>query len=425
MRWPFILSLFFLLGAGLLTFFNILNGASTGTLLNRWYWLEADTNGIPGAHDRTRWTSYNSCGVQNGHNHDCTSSSAAYPASPAYNFDTTVNVPPGLKSRKGRDFYLTKVGWAFLLLALLFILLALLPTMLSFCLPKVTAVSWLSSISPLVALMFSILAASLLTAGYVRVRNSFRNDGRSASVNPTQIAFLWTTVALLILSSAFGSVDCCSALFDKRKHERYSDHYGGEESSHGTYGNDYVHEKNPAEEEPVKRGFFGRKKRLNNPGYDLDTEANPTGNVTGTNTAVAAPDTVDYARSAPSNDIPVSTGAPGSGMGSTGLGVGAASAAAGAALGVGANAVGKSAENKNYGTTDTTGVGYDSKDTAAAAKGYSSTTGATSDYTKSSKENYVSSTGGAPYPSESLDSTTKDISSAPYPKDTPLTNEGT
>lgn len=248
MRWPYFISLVALLGAGLLLFFNILCGSTTATPINKWYWLEAGTESIPGAHPVTRWTSYNSCGVSNGHNVDCTDSSPAYPMSPASNFDTTEGVPEGLQSRKGTTYYLSKTGWAFLLIGLLFTLLALIPNLFSVCLPSMRLLTGTLEVFTILALLFIALSASLLTAGYVKARNSFRDAGHSTSLGRTMLAFIWSSVFLLAVASLvniFG-IFTRNKMTDREK--KYTDNYDITSSNH-TYGNDYSGEK------PKKKTF--------------------------------------------------------------------------------------------------------------------------------------------------------------------------
>lgn len=261
MRWPYILSLLALLGAGLLLFFNILCGASTSSVLGQFYWLQADTSGISGAHPTTRWTNYDSCGVRNGRNYDCSSKQAGYPMSPRANFGQSSGIPSGLSSRKGITYYLSRVGWAFLLLGLLFTILALLPVAVSFCIPGLSILGIGSNFATNAALLFTVLSACLLTAAYVKARNAFRSDGRQTSLGKKMFAFIWTSVFLLFLSSLFSGVGCIGSMFGKRREKkRYSDNY--DSSSHETYGNNYVQEKRN-DPEQGRGGFFSRKNRQN------------------------------------------------------------------------------------------------------------------------------------------------------------------
>jgi hypothetical protein len=266
-----------LIGAGLLLFFNILCGASTSTPLNEWYWLEAQTGSIPGAQANTRWTNYNSCGVSNGKNVDCSSSSAAYPMSPVSNFGTTEGVPAGLQSKHGVTYYLSKVGWAFLLIGLLFTLLALIPNFVSLCFPSQIALTTTSGIVPALALLFTALSASLITAGYVKARNAFRDAGSHTSLGRTMIAFIWTSVFLLALSTLFSGVGCFSNFKRKKRDKRYSEN--NEASSHDTYGNDYAGEK-----VKKKRGWFFSKRQkqegIEDAGYAAGLDASRDAGVT-------------------------------------------------------------------------------------------------------------------------------------------------
>lgn len=352
MRWPYLLSLFWLLGASLLLFFNILCGASTGTLLKRWYWLEAGTENIPGAHPVTRWTSYNSCGVENGHNYDCTSSTPGYPVSPALNFKTTDGVPSGLTSRHGVTYYLTKVGWAFLLIGLFFTLLTLIPVLLGFCLPKVSSIGIGSNVSIMLALLFTTLSACLLTAGYVKARNDFRNAGNSTKLGQTMIAFLWTSVFLLFLSSIFSGVGCFAGLMGARreKRDRYSDEYN-DGSSHDTY-----HEKTRK-----RGGFFSRSAKPAEDVEKYDYE----------NTAL---NNQDEAANERISGV-TATSADAAAAGQTGTGAGTIGTAA--AVGAGAGAIG----TKTAGATGGYVPGYSQKGTQP---------------TQTSSNNYASGNPGYP-----------------------------
>lgn len=90
-----IVSLILLAGAVLLQFFIILSGAVDHTPIDKFYFLESSTNGIPGARNPSRWTFWAICGrdPNNGHNGNCGSTVPALPFDPVRNFGTTDNVP--------------------------------------------------------------------------------------------------------------------------------------------------------------------------------------------------------------------------------------------------------------------------------------------------------------------------------------------
>jgi hypothetical protein len=78
-------SLILLAGAILLIFLTLLGGAVDRNPTNQFYFLEAETDAIPGARPLTRWTFWNACGVTPNGRNDCPK------ARPAYPFDLTRN----------------------------------------------------------------------------------------------------------------------------------------------------------------------------------------------------------------------------------------------------------------------------------------------------------------------------------------------
>ncbi|SSD60730.1 uncharacterized protein SCODWIG_02491 [Saccharomycodes ludwigii] len=194
------LILFFILGAGLLTFFTILSGGRSSGTLGKFYWLEADTQNIGNAQNTTRWTNYMSCGYTNGNYHDCSSRMAGYPFSPRDNFNTSANLPSTFVRHRKTYYYLSRVGWAMLLIGLFFILCTLIPSVLALCF-SIPSVLVCSSVFVWLSWFFITLAACLLTACYVKGRNAFQNDNRHAKLGVKNFAFIWTTVALLTISA--------------------------------------------------------------------------------------------------------------------------------------------------------------------------------------------------------------------------------
>ena len=88
-----IVSLILIMGALLLMLLTILGGSVGKNPTNQFYYLEADTSGIPNAADLTRWTTWNACGVTNGRNM-CPKVHPAYAFDPPKNFGTEENIPP-------------------------------------------------------------------------------------------------------------------------------------------------------------------------------------------------------------------------------------------------------------------------------------------------------------------------------------------
>lgn len=225
---PFLL----LAGAALLLFFVLLTGGTEGSVLKNWYWLEADTSQIQGApFQTTRWTSYNVCGVSNGDNTDCSATKAAFPFSPVDNFGTSNGVPQSFIDDRDTYYYLSRIGWAFLLVGLFFTILALFIAPIAMCMTHGIITGGFTTFSSMVALLFTITAACLLTAAYVKGRNAFSDAGYDAHLGVKLFAFLWTAVACLILSSGSLCTLCSlGGLLWRRKNRNYdseSDTYTG------------------------------------------------------------------------------------------------------------------------------------------------------------------------------------------------------
>ena len=99
------LSLLFLLGSGLLTFFVILSGSKTTGVMRHFYWFEADTRGFSGAPSTTRWYNYKWCAYENDKVGSCSGKKADMPFSPKDNFGNSPNLPK--QFRKNRDGIIT------------------------------------------------------------------------------------------------------------------------------------------------------------------------------------------------------------------------------------------------------------------------------------------------------------------------------
>ncbi|KAL9039551.1 MAG: hypothetical protein Q9214_004830 [Letrouitia sp. 1 TL-2023] len=82
-----LVSLLLIAGAILLILLTLIAGGVDKDPTNRFYFLEADTNGLGTARALTRWTFWNACSVVNGRN-ACPKVHAAYPFDPHRNFNT-------------------------------------------------------------------------------------------------------------------------------------------------------------------------------------------------------------------------------------------------------------------------------------------------------------------------------------------------
>lgn len=156
-----------LVAAGLLfKFFILLAGAVDGAPVNRWYLLEADTSGIPGAPPVSRWSYWNVCGVE-GSTTVCGDESysdvhPAFPLDPSShrNFDTDVGVPQDFIDHHGFYFLMTRFMFAFTLIALFFGVITLLSSILAFC---ARIASYFSGLLAFTAAFFQAITAALMT----------------------------------------------------------------------------------------------------------------------------------------------------------------------------------------------------------------------------------------------------------------------
>lgn len=151
-----------LLGGGiLLQFFTILTGGINSSPLDRFYFLQASTDGISNARNPSRWTFFAICGTNpsNGRNADCGSPVPALPFDPPRNFGTTDGVPEQFVGTH-LYFYLSRFMFAFYLVALFFAVVALFSGVLAMC---SRLGGYLSAMTTALALLFQTLAAALLT----------------------------------------------------------------------------------------------------------------------------------------------------------------------------------------------------------------------------------------------------------------------
>jgi hypothetical protein len=205
-----------LLGTSLLfLFFIILSGVANVRPFNRTYFLQADTDGIPGARPITRWTYFYFCGPENAH---CGTPRPAPAFGRAWDGDAA-SVPEQLMGSHGGDttssyyFYMWRFGWVFYLIALLFTTIAFFAGFLACC-GRIG--SLLASLGALTALFFWTLAAVLMTVTFVKARNVFRADNRSAHIGTYAFAWTWAGWAALLIATL---LFCCGM---RRKYRRHT-----------------------------------------------------------------------------------------------------------------------------------------------------------------------------------------------------------
>lgn len=156
-----------ILAAGVLfQFFVILSGVVNDSApFDRVYFLQADTSGISSNGDNfvpnpARWTYFATCGVQNGRNANCGKVNAAMPFDPVKNFGTENNVPEGLVQHPSQYYYMSRVMWAFYLIALFFAVAALFLGLFALCSRLAAKFTGLVTI---IALIMQAVTAALMT----------------------------------------------------------------------------------------------------------------------------------------------------------------------------------------------------------------------------------------------------------------------
>ncbi|KAK9459925.1 SUR7/PalI family-domain-containing protein [Lipomyces oligophaga] len=199
---PFVLTA----GSTLLLLLVLLSGTYDHTPLDELFYLEADTSGISGAPDTSRWTLWNRCSVRDGDNYGCTSNKPAYPFQPQSNFGTTSGVPSDFISNHKTYYYLSRFAFAFYFIATGFSAFAFIVGVLALC-SRLGA--GLASFFSFWALITSATAVSLSIATAIKGRNTFQNAGYNAHIGVKFFAFSWAVVAILLLSYVGFTLACC------------------------------------------------------------------------------------------------------------------------------------------------------------------------------------------------------------------------
>ncbi|KAF8419711.1 SUR7/PalI family-domain-containing protein [Tirmania nivea] len=192
-----LLSLLLLSGATIMLFFCLLGGVTHHNPLNRVFFLQADTSNIPGAPPLTHFTLNNACDQRNGVNFACRGRKAASPMLPQQLFGTNTGVPQPFLRHPNKYYYLSRFTYAFYIITIFFILLALL---LNFLATVSTLATLAAVIMTGVTLLSCTFLACIMTAVYVQAQNAFRGAGRFARVGVKAFAFTWTSLFLIFLS---------------------------------------------------------------------------------------------------------------------------------------------------------------------------------------------------------------------------------
>lgn len=217
------IALLFLAGALVMSYFLILSGARTGGVLKNFYWLEANTTGFNSAPNLTRWYNYDFCAWANNNLHNCSSKAPAKPFSPRDNFGASPLMPSSFLNHRNAYYYLSRVGWAMLLIAVFFESFGLFTHLWSlFSKGKLGRIgSITNTVFHWCALFFITLAACLLTGCHAKAKKAFHSENRHAKMGIKNFAFLWTTVFLLLLTSIWSIVSTVLRKRELRKSTTY------------------------------------------------------------------------------------------------------------------------------------------------------------------------------------------------------------
>ncbi|EGA57158.1 Protein SUR7 [Saccharomyces cerevisiae] len=140
---------------------------------------------------------------------------AAQPFSPRDNFGSSPLMPSTFLNNRNAYYYLSRVGWAMLLIGLFFLLITLVSVIASLIrynrrtAALATAMSWIT-------LFFITLSACLYTGCYAKAVKAFHHENRDARLGPKNFGLIWTTVFLLIVNAI-----CCTIMVATHKRNEY------------------------------------------------------------------------------------------------------------------------------------------------------------------------------------------------------------
>jgi len=183
-------------------FFVILAGVSNTTPLNKTYFIQIDTSALQNApRPLTQVTYFYNCGAGN---KDC---SAPVPALPiGYSWLGASGVPSSLTGSHAKHttstyyYYMWRFGWVFYLMALVTNVLGFFTAILAPCFRIASGITGLLTLG---ALFWMSLAASLMTAVFVKERDRFTSAGISAHLGRYGFGFTWGAWACIFLACLF------------------------------------------------------------------------------------------------------------------------------------------------------------------------------------------------------------------------------
>jgi len=254
-----IVSLILIAASLLFLFFIVLSGVSHRTPFSKTYFLQADTSGIKGARPLSQWTFFYVCGANN---QDCGKAVPALPFGYAW-VGGGSGGPSALLGSHGKHttsteyYYLWRFGWVFYLIAFLADCISFFTAMAA---PFSRLAAGLSGFLVINALFWMTLAASLMTAEFVKARNAFRANGMSAQIGKYAFAWTWAAWFAMFLATILLFVGCAS---------------GGRNRKNNTYGSSKdttVTDRTPGGGDNL--GFFRRQRsRRSARGSFVDNES--------------------------------------------------------------------------------------------------------------------------------------------------------
>ncbi|KAL2065602.1 hypothetical protein VTL71DRAFT_3272 [Oculimacula yallundae] len=203
-----IASLVLIGGALVLMFFVVLSGVKDTTPLNKSWFLRVDTSSLPSAgRAQSYFTYWKVCATGGG---QCGSTIPAIPLGAIWRGETQA-VPAGLVGNHYHGttssyyYYLWRFGWVFYLMSITLTGLTFITSLLAPCSRLASGVSGL-------LLAFSLfwfsLAASLMTAVFVKTRDEFKSAGIDAVIGRYAFGFTWGAWAAMFIATVFLFLGC-------------------------------------------------------------------------------------------------------------------------------------------------------------------------------------------------------------------------
>lgn len=190
-----LLILIFLAGNVLLLILIVLSGSIENYPVDRFYWVEGNTSGIPNAPAVTRWTFWGACSYED-KKLDCGEFlKPAAPISPVDNFHTETNVPHSFISKRDAFYYLSRFSFCFFWIALAFVGVSFILFILTWCSKTITQVVF---ILLCFGCTFNVTAVVLIQAAAAMARKALRDAERHAKIGPSLFGIAWASVFVVL-----------------------------------------------------------------------------------------------------------------------------------------------------------------------------------------------------------------------------------